>query len=401
MRDIVCISHLRWDFVRQRPQHLLSRLAKDHRVLFVEEPIISTQLTYPYLEILSRDGFGNPVTLLRLIYPAQQDGWIGHGDIRTQATYAKLLNPYLRGQGITNPILWLYTPMAQAFTPVLKHGVLVYDVMDQLSAFKDAPAELRAYDESLLREADLVFTGGISLYRDKLPYNPNTHLFPSGIEINHFAKASDRRQLQCPDDIAGLKSPILGYFGVIDERMDLNLLSKMAQAHPEWNIVIIGPVVKISSEELPQFPNLYYLGMKNYSELPAYLARFNIALIPFAKNESTRYISPTKTLEYMAAHKPIVSTGIDDVIELYGNAVRVSHTHEEFIRHCEVALDELQNPPARKIREERRLIEEAYLFQNTWDNIALRMSNLIGKQLRSARGADDVRQTTVSVSLQA
>ncbi|MBI5929897.1 MAG: glycosyltransferase [Chloroflexi bacterium] len=383
MQDIVCVSHLRWDFVRQRPQHLLSRLAKDYRITFVEEPFISTQFRHPYLEILKRDDFSNPITVVRLIYPARQNGWIGHGDARTQPTYGRLLKPFFQRNGIVDPILWFYTPMGYDFKQILRPSLMVYDVMDQLSAFKDAPTPLRAFDESLLKEADLVFTGGISLYRDKLPHNPNTYLFPSGIEIRHFAQAADPDTLPCPQDIAHLKSPILGYFGVVDERMDLQLLEKMAIAHPEWNIVIIGPVVKISHDDLPKAPNLYYLGMKAYAELPAYLARFDVALIPFARNEATRFISPTKTLEYMAARKPIVSTAIDDVIELYGMVVSVGWTHEEFIHRCKTALDELKNPPAPKICEERRLIEDAYLLQNTLDNADWRMNTLIQKELQA------------------
>ncbi len=383
MQDIVCVSHLRWDFVRQRPQHLLSRLAKDYRITFVEEPFVSTQFRHPYLEILKRDDFSNPITVVRLIYPAIQNRWVGHGDIQTQATYGRLLKPFLKGKGIVDPILWFYTPMGYDFKQIIRPSLVVYDVMDQLSAFKDAPVPLKAFDERLLSEADLVFTGGISLYRDKLPHNPNTHLFPSGIEIRHFAQAAEPDMLPCPEDIAHLKSPVLGYFGVVDERMDLGLLEKMAIAHPEWNILLIGPVVKISPDDLPKAPNLHYLGMKPYAELPAYLARFDVALIPFARNEATRFISPTKTLEYMAARKPIISTAIDDVIELYGKAVQVGWTHDEFIGCCQTALDESQNPPAPKIREERRLIEDAYLLQNTWDNAVWRMNSLIQMALRT------------------
>ncbi|MBZ0321188.1 MAG: glycosyltransferase [Anaerolineae bacterium] len=383
MQDIVCVSHLRWDFVRQRPQHLLARLAKDYRITFVEEPLISTQVRYPYLEILKRDGFSNPITVVRLIYPATQEAWIGHGDARTQTLYGRLLKPFLIGRGIVEPVLWFYTPMGYDFKQVIRPSLVVYDVMDQLSAFKDAPTPLKAFDEALLSETDLVFTGGISLYRDKLPHNPNTHLFPSGIEIRHFAQAAEPDTLECPKEIAHLKSPILGYFGVVDERMDLVLLEKMAIAHPEWNILIIGPVVKISHDDLPKAPNLHYLGMKAYAELPVYLARFDVALIPFARNEATRFISPTKTLEYMAARKPIISTAINDVIELYGKAVQVGWTHDEFIGCCQTALGESQNPLASTIGAERRVIEDTYLHQNTWDDTAGRMSALIQKALRT------------------
>jgi glycosyltransferase involved in cell wall biosynthesis len=173
--------------------------------------------------------------------------------------------------------------------------------------------------------------------------------------------------------MANLSSPILGYFGVIDERADLPLLKHLAEAHPDWNIVMIGPVVKIDPAELPQAPNIHYLGMRNYEQLPAYLAHFDVGLVPFAMNEATRYLSPTKTLEYMAAHKPIVSTPIYDVIELYGDVVRIGHTPEEFVEHVEATLVE---SAAVRLSREREL-----LAQHTWNTIADRMSRLIRIQL--------------------
>jgi UDP-galactopyranose mutase len=239
--------------------------------------------------------------------------------------------------------------------------------MDQLSAFKGAPAELADRERAMLRRADIVLTGGTSLYRDKAPYNANTHLFPSGVEIEHFA---GHNGLGMPDDLRALPRPILGYFGVIDERMDLELLAKMAAEHPQWSIVMIGPVIKIDFHELPHAPNLHYPGMRAYGELPAYLAHFDVALIPFAVNDATRYLSPTKTLEYMAAHKPVVSTPIPDVIELYGDVVRVGNTHDEFIAHVETALR--ANDAPQRLPKERALLQ-----QNTWDAIANAIASIL------------------------
>jgi glycosyltransferase involved in cell wall biosynthesis len=369
MSDLVCISHLRWDFVWQRPQHLLSRLAQYHRVLFVEEPITKTGETTPRLDIQKGRSPTSPITVVRLVQPADTDSWIGHGDSRTQVTYEKLLSAYLQQNGYDSPILWLYTPMASHFADVLPHRALIVDVMDQLSAFKGAPPELIEHEKSVLRRADVVFTGGASLYRAKAPFNPNSHLFPSGVDTAHYAPAAVRSNYPIPAELANLSQPILGYFGVIDERMDLELLAKVAAARPNWNIVLLGPIVKISPEDTPKAPNLIYGGMKDYAELPAYLAHFDVALIPFALNESTEFLSPTKTLEYMAAHKPIVSTPIHDVIELYGDVVRIGRTPEEFIAQVEAALQE----PATKRLE----TENALLARYAWDNIAAEMQQII------------------------
>ncbi len=363
MNTIVCISHLRWDFVWQRPQHVLSRLAKTYRVLFVEEPVGVVDLLEPRLEVTARTlANGACVEVARLLYPVAQERWIGHGDLLTQTAYTNRLNAYLSNEQIDAPILWLYTPMAIDFANAIPYSLLVVDVMDQLSAFKGAPRELKQNEAMLLPVADAVFTGGMSLYRDKLPFNAHTFVFPSGVEIEHFARAADPSRFPAPiDSLNG--SPVIGYYGVIDERMNLELLRAMAERHPEWQIVMLGPVVKIDPAELPQAPNLHYPGMKQYDELPAYLAHFDVAIIPFAINESTRYLSPTKTLEYMAAHKPIVSTAIVDVRELYGDVVRIGETTDEFIAHVEQALTQ----PADADQHAREL---EILSRYSWDGIA-------------------------------
>ncbi|MBK8020797.1 MAG: glycosyltransferase [Chloroflexi bacterium] len=366
MMDLVCISHLRWDFVWQRPQHLLSRLARHYRVFFVEEPVALTGAKEPRLVVRHQP---HDVTVVNLLQPVEEDRWIGHNDPLTAETYQELLRDYLRQQGSDERLMWLYTPMAWHFAEAIPHRTLIYDVMDELSAFKGASPLLRDYDKRALSEADIVFTGGLSLYRSRQNSNPNTHLFPSGVEIEHFARAAQREDFPRPADLADVQGPVLGYYGVIDERMDLPLLAQMAEARPDWQIVLIGPVVKIDPSSLPQAPNLHYLGMKDYQALPAYLAHFDVALIPFAINESTRYLSPTKTLEYMAAHKPVVSTPIEDVVALYGQVVHVGCDAETFIARVEAALT--SDPAARRTQEQK------LLAQHTWDGIVQRMQTIL------------------------
>jgi UDP-galactopyranose mutase len=372
--DLIVISHLRWDFVWQRPQHLLSRIAKHRRVLFVEEPMTTLEASEPFIE--AREVAPN-VTTIRMFQPADRHYWIGHGDPKTALTYTRLLNHYLTKQVVRNPVLWLYTPMGMEFADNIRHQLLIYDVMDELSAFKGASHLLREREMAILREADIVFTGGASLYESKRLFNDNTYLFPSGVEIEHFAQAAKPEDLELPSDIASISHPILGYYGVIDERMDLNLIDYIAHAHPEWQLVLIGPIVKIEPTELPQAPNIHYPGMKNYQELPAYLAQFDVALIPFAINEATHFLSPTKTLEYMAAHKPIVSTPIHDVEVIYGSIVKIGHTCEEFVAHVEAAL--------REDHGEKRMVEDAILAKHTWDSIAHQMEQIIEGQLVAIR----------------
>jgi UDP-galactopyranose mutase len=371
--NLVCISHLRWDFVWQRPQHLLTRFAQDYTVYFVEEPITTNEIETPTLEVFPAQN-APEVTIIRLKQPAEQPHWIGHGHPETQSTYERLLLNFFAEKrvNITSSIMWLYTPMAAPFVDTIPHEILIFDAMDQLSAFLGAPPELIAQEKALLPRADLVFTGGVSLYEAKKPFNANTYCFPSGVDVAHYAQAETKDGFEQPEELAALNGPILGFFGVIDERIDLPLLDEVAKARPDWQIVMIGPIVKIDPAHLPQHPNLHYLGGRQYKDLPRYLAYFDVALLPFALNESTRYISPTKTLEYMAAHKPMVSTPIHDVISLYGDVVRIADTPQTFITHVEAALSEPANM--------RRADEDRLLEEHTWDRIATEMKALVRAQ---------------------
>jgi glycosyltransferase involved in cell wall biosynthesis len=389
MKDLVCISHLRWDFVWQRPQHLLSRLAKTYRVLFVEEPVASTTAREPELDITTRAlDNGASIRVARLIYPTHDERWIGHGDALVQPTYERLLDDYLHMQRFDDPLLWLYTPMAADFSDSIDHSLLIVDVMDQLSAFKGAPRELAQNEALLLPLADVIFTGGVSLYRDKHPFNANTHLFPSGVEVEHFARAQNSAAFNPPPPLDTLNGVVIGYYGVIDERMDMPLLASVAAQRPDWQIVLIGPIVKIDPQELPQAPNIHYVGMKSYHELPAYLAHFDVATIPFALNESTRNVSPTKTLEYMAARKPILSTPIHDVVELYSDIVYVADTPKAFIKGVEAALKDDGS--------RRREREDQILHAQTWDSIVERMKRVLQKRLGEKQPARRMTRQTVT-----
>jgi glycosyltransferase involved in cell wall biosynthesis len=371
--DIVVFSHLRWGFVYQRPQHLLSRLALNSQVFFIEEPTYEPDIE-PYLEC------SNPalnVLVLRLHTPIAAPGF--HDD------HLPLLIPMvqemLEEEGVKDYVAWLYTPMAvplaQAFSPL----AVVYDSMDELSGFLGAPAELLEHEQSLFDWADLVFTGGPSIYKYKRDRHPNVYCFSSSVDAAHFRQALTG--ITEPADQAALPHPRLGFFGVIDERIDLPLIDALAQAHPEWQILMVGPVVKIDPAALPNCPNILYTGQRAYAQLPSYLAGWDVCLQPFARNAATRFISPTKTLEYMAAERPIVSTSITDVAEPYGDIVYLGDTPAEFIAACEHALAASPAEREERIRGMRRV-----LSQTSWDATAQAMEQLIEQAVatNSAQG---------------
>jgi UDP-galactopyranose mutase len=374
--DLVCFSHLRWDFVYQRPQHLLTRSARERRVFFVEEPIFGNGAMR--LDVQERAGG------VRVVVPHLPEGL--RSEIATTAVLKEMLRRLFLEQGISEYIFWYYTPMALSFTKDFAPIATIYDCMDELSAFKGAHSRLADFEQELFRRVDLVFTGGQSLYEAKRNAHPEVHAFPSSIDVSHFGKA--RIITGDPQDQASIPHPRLGFFGVIDERFDIELLAALAKQRPDWHFVMIGPVVKIHPDTLPQHPNIHYLGAKKYEELPEYLAGWDIALLLFARNESTRFISPTKTPEYLAAGKPVISTSIRDVVHPYHdlNLVRIADSPTEFIRAAEDFLSAGENDA-----EWLNRVDE-FLAHISWDKTWGQMSELINqvilaKQRGSARPA--------------
>jgi UDP-galactopyranose mutase len=357
--DLVCLSHLRWDFVYQRPQHLLDRCAKQRRVFFIEEPIFGDGPVR--LDVSQREGG------VFVVVPHLPTGEIA--DVTRDAVLQGLIDSLFEKYAVDRYVLWYYTPMAMAFTRHLEPLAVVYDCMDELSAFRNAPPALREREAELFRRADLVFTGGQSLYEAKRHQHPRVYAFPSSIDLKHFAQA--REITEDPADQSSLARPRLGFFGVIDERFDIELLNGIAEARPEWQLVMIGPIVKIDPNDLPRHENIHYLGGKSYQELPAYLASWDVALLLFARNESTRYISPTKTPEYLAAGKPVVSTSIRDVVRPYGQQkmVHIADTVGEFVAAIEAAMNEDEKERLQKV--------DAFLTQTSWDMTWGRMNELI------------------------
>lgn len=368
--DLVCFSHLRWDFVYQRPQHLLSRCARKRRVFFVEEPIFGN--CSMRLDVREADPG------VHVVVPHLPEGL--RSEIAINAVVREMTRQFFVDRSIKEYVFWYYTPMALRFTDQFNPIASVYDCMDELSAFKGAHSQLPLLEKELFRQVDLVFTGGQSLYEVKRNQHPAVYAFPSSIDASHFGKA--RTAVNDPDDQAHIPHPRLGFFGVIDERFDIELLDEVAAKRPDWNFIIIGPVVKINPDSLPKHSNIHYLGGKKYNELPDYLAGWDIALLLFARNESTRFISPTKTPEYLAAGKPVISTSIRDVVRPYGDMklVEISDTADEFIAAAEKIL-------SRSNRSEWLQKVDAYLENISWDKTWAQMSDLIDEVIERKRPA--------------
>lgn len=370
---VVCLSHLRWSFVFQRPQHLLSRCARERPVYFFEEPI--------FIEGPSRLDVSLSAEGVYVAVPH-----LSEGTEDVEAAQAELLRSLLDSEQVENFVLWFYTPMALPITDGLSPLAVVYDCMDQLAAFKDPPPCLVPREDQLFQLADVVFTGGQALFEEKQQRHGNIHAFPSSVDVSHFGRA---RQAQLdPHDQSHIPGPRLGFFGVIDERMDLELLRGIATTRPDWQLVILGPVVKIDEEDLPRASNIHYLGSKSYKELPSYIAGWDVALLPFALNESTKFISPTKTPEYLAAGRPVVSTAIRDVVRPYQalGLARIAGSVEEFVAACGAAMAEASTDRLQRADE--------FLSRQSWDQTWQRMRAHIDEAVESRRPRPSPKLTT-------
>ncbi|WP_031497593.1 glycosyltransferase [Bryobacter aggregatus] len=342
---LVVFSHLRWNCVYQRPQQILSRLARNRRVFFIEEPKEESS------GIEARWDLSSPVSNVTVMVPRLPAGkfvpGFGHPKLK------RMIRTGLAAAGCTKPIVWTDTPSAVRLLEEAKPAMTVYDCMDALHG-------LREQEEQLLHVADLVFAGGPSLFRAKRGRHPEVHCVPSSVDVAHFREGVRTQEEDAVQ--AKIPYPRFGYFGVIDERMEVDLIRGLAAARPDWQIVLVGPVVKIDPGILPQADNIHYMGQQDYHRLPSFVKGWNVCLMPCAMNEATKLLSPVQVLEYMAAGKPIVSTPIRDVVEPYGHVVHLADSPEEFLRACKSALADSY------AQESIRILDGNQIVANTsWD----------------------------------
>ncbi|HEX8575612.1 MAG TPA: glycosyltransferase [Flavobacterium sp.] len=347
--DMVVFCHLRWEFVYQRPQHIISRMAQNLKILFVEEPI----------GFSDENDYDDIITVTDNLHVLQPK-------VQSIEAISDIIFHYVKSKNI--PIGWFYSPSFVSLLSDFNFETIIYDCMDELTMFKGAPAELLVQEKFLISNASIIFTGGKSLYESKKLHHKNVFCFPSSVDQDHFAKALNG--IAIPEDIASIPGPIAGYFGVIDERINLELVNETAIANPTISFVMIGPLAKISEHDLPRQKNIYYLGMKSYDVLPAYIKAFDVAIMPFALNDATKFISPTKTLEYIAAGKPIISTAIKDVVRDYSHCVAIVENETDFTKALHNILDKPKNLLLGKEYQE-------ILQKTSWNATANQMKSII------------------------
>jgi glycosyltransferase involved in cell wall biosynthesis len=382
---LIVHSHLRWDFVWQRPQQILSRFGRSRPVLYVEEPVFADDIVGGTLDV------SQPTPGVYRVVPR-----LG-GELRESyddaAARVRTLLVSLLGEGgklagkFDDAVQWFYTPMpARTMIGALGECAVVYDCMDELAQFRYAPSDLGARERHLMAAADVVFTGGYQLYTSKAKHHDNVHFFGCGVDARHFGLARNPETVVAPE-LVDLPKPVLGYFGVVDERLDYELIARLADAFPTGSLAIVGPLAKVDPRELPQRPNIHWLGQRAYSDLPRYVKGFDVCLMPFALNEATEFINPTKTLEYMAGGKPIVSTAVPDVVRNFVPIVRVADSIERFIEEVRGAL----TPDPDRIEAGAACARGA-----SWESIVASMDRLVVSAVRARKpwsAASEATQT--------
>lgn len=373
---IVVFSHLRWKFVWQRPQQFLSRFAKKHPVLFVE--LTEFDLADGAQPKLELETVAHNVTMANLHLPAKLEGTDEVTALMRK--YVKFAIEAVNNDGrFDNPLLWYYNPMDAGWALGYINGRgIVYDCMDELSQFRGAPPELIERERLLLQRADIVFTGGYELWLKKSRQHPNVHFFGCGVEYHHFSQAQDSAK-PLPEDLRNRSKPVIGWFGVVDERVDYDLLAKVAELRPDYNFVLVGPVVKVDPAHLPQAPNIHWLGGRDYKVLPDYCRGYDVCMMCFALNEATEYINPTKALEYLATGKPVVGTPVSDVVRQYSDTVLIAKSPEDFAANIDRALNK---PDLRMIQKGIDKAKEA-----SWESTVEKMQGLIEEAIGSRQRA--------------
>jgi glycosyltransferase involved in cell wall biosynthesis len=371
---IIVHSHLRWDWVWQRPQQFLSRLSKKHRILFIEAPYPSEQIRAARVTLRDVSDYPN-VIVLQMQMPASRwsDGaWVDKE--RRRLVQSFLAGPL--GRNFDSPVQWFYDPMAvTAFAGHLNERAIIYDCMDELSLFRGSPPEMVRRDRELLAVADIVFAGGPKICRAKRELNANCFSFGCGVDAKHFSRARDPR-LSLPDDVASLPHPIYGYIGVVDERIDYDLLAALADAS-SGSVVMVGPSTKVDPATFPRRANLHWLGGRDYADLPAYAKSFQVCLMPFALNKATEFINPTKALEYMGTGKPIISTKVEDVVTQFSDVVVIAESHADFIAK---AARYSVWPNQTRIRRGFELVQ-----RNSWESIVAELEKHVADVLANKR----------------
>ncbi|MBN1593755.1 MAG: glycosyltransferase [Candidatus Coatesbacteria bacterium] len=373
-RAFVFISTHPFAGLWQRPQQIAVRIANRHPVLYVW-PRYASELARrkSKSEFTPSDGAKGVHLLAPLLLPFERAiKGIYRINLKTISSLISAALPRIDADG--RPVLWFYAPRFAPIIDSLDHAAVVYDIMDEHSAFGFARRETMELERRLLESADVVFAGTNALAERKAEFAPDIKYYPCGVEFDHFSSALGG-SLPVPAALSEVEGPVIGYFGAVDDRLDFDMIFAVARAYPEWNFLLAGPWLSSRQRsELETTGNIILPGLVDYSELPAYLARFDVAILPFVLNKLTLHIHPTKALEYLASRTPVISTAIPDVVKFYSGIIDIVSTADEFASAVERALEKPNEDAIERGFELARSSSWENMVENMWADFEAALS---------------------------
>ncbi len=328
-------SQVCWWGVWQRPQEVAKGMTEYHRVLYISPvQVHECLMRYPDWKFIERIDKGRGITVFSPMIFSGHYRWGLIFRINRLLILSELRWLLRKERPV---IFFTNSPFVDYLVPRLRTSKVIYDVIDDFTAFDWAPQNASRMERYLLSSADIVFTGTYALYKKKKSFCKDATFIPCGVDFSRFQRPEDTNPEPEPEDIQGLPRPIIGYAGTLSERIDTSILSGLAERLPDASIVLIGPVHR-SLGRPPRAHNIHYLGLKRHEELPAYLHRFDVALLPFRLTKAAMAINPVKTLEYLAAGCVVVSTAIPDVERFYADVVVIASNPEEFVEKVTFVL---------------------------------------------------------------
>lgn len=393
--NIVYFGPEKWDGLWRNRHQLMSRFARDNRVLYVEPR--------HYLKSLRRQWRAGQIGWRALWRSFREAGvsevrpnlWVYSSPLHipiagrfpldrlTWWLWRARLGRVLRQLGFDRPITWLSRPEQLPLAGHFGAKLVIYHVVDEYLAYNAVAAgareAVRALEQQLLSRADLVVVVTEALRKSKGSLNPHTYLVPNGVDIQAYIQAMDNPR-PTPEDVGKLPKPVIGYVGLIAARLDLGLLRRIALAHPDWSLALVGAVDDRHSatelSELQQIPNIHFLGLKPVERVPDYVRAFDVGVIPYRLDEAAQNASPLKLYDYLAAGKPIVATDFA-AARTFGELVRIGGTPEAFERELELALAERDDG----LTQRRRF----HAQENSWDKRVDQLAAIIDARLGTVR----------------
>jgi len=396
-QEILCFAPGAWDDIWRNRHHIMTRLARANRVLYVEPWVYMRptlcRLSSGQIGVSDMVRGGHLHQAFENLYVYQPPLWApraGHFPLSviTQAIYVRLLLGVLRRLRFHTPILWLFLPDMEVFIGHFDEELVIYHIVDEYSGYTGVSETwrpvLQRMEEQLARRANLVFVTSPTLLERKRTLNESTFLVPNAVDYEAFAAVLDG-EAQSPADVAAIPSPIVGYVGAINDKVDLPLLAQVAKECADCSLLLVGPITLTDGEghraleTLDTLPNVHLLGRKSVEDVPRYIAACDVCLLPYRINEWTQSIDSLKLYEYLACGKPVVATDVP-AARRFSKVVMVAANETEFVATIDAALSE--DGPA--LRAERRSVAA----RHTWDQRVESLSAVIEERLKKRDGRE-------------